>query len=238
MTQSAAAPFMEHLEELRNRIIKSLIAVGVGTIVAFFASDWILDILTRPYQIAIPDASLAFFRPTEAFSLVMRLSLFGGFIIASPVVLYQLWRFVAPALTRKEKRWAIPLTAVFVSLFLIGIAVGYWALSRGLGFLLEFGGDALVPVIGADFYLKFAMRFILAFGISFEFPVFIFAAAAVGAVTSARLRQGRRWAVLVIVVFAAVITPTGDPLTLSLLAVPMYLLYEASILAVRWVLRR
>ncbi len=229
---------MEHLEELRNRIIKSLIAVGVGTIVAFFASDWILDILTRPYQIAIPDASLAFFRPTEAFSLVMRLSLFGGFIIASPVVLYQLWRFVAPALTRKEKRWAIPLTAVFVSLFLIGIAVGYWALSRGLGFLLEFGGDALVPVIGADFYLKFAMRFILAFGISFEFPVFIFAAAAVGAVTSARLRQGRRWAVLVIVVFAAVITPTGDPLTLSLLAVPMYLLYEASILAVRWVLRR
>ncbi len=230
MTQSAAAPFMEHLEELRNRIIKSLIAVGVGTIVAFFASDWILDILTRPYQIAIPDASLAFFRPTEAFSLVMRLSLFGGFIIASPVVLYQLWRFVAPALTRKEKRWAIPLTAVFVSLFLIGIAVGYWALSRGLGFLLEFGGDALVPVIGADFYLKFAMRFILAFG--------IFAAAAVGAVTSARLRQGRRWAVLVIVVFAAVITPTGDPLTLSLLAVPMYLLSEASILAVRWVLRR
>jgi len=238
VTQPAAVPFMEHLEELRNRIVKSLIAVGLGTIVAFFASDWILEVLTRPYEIAIPDASLAFFRPTEAFSLVMRMSLFGGFIIASPIVLYQLWRFVAPALTSKEKRWAVPIVTVFVALFLIGIGVGYWALSRGLGFLLEFGGDSLDPVIGADFYLKFAMRFILAFGISFEFPVFIFAAAAVGAISSAQLRKGRRWAVLVIVVFAAIITPTGDPLTLSMLAVPMYLLYELAILAVRWILRK
>jgi sec-independent protein translocase protein TatC len=238
VTEAATAPFMEHLEELRNRIVKSLIAVGIGTLVSFFLSDWILDVLTRPYQIALPGASLAFFRPTEAFSLVMRISLFGGFIMASPVVLYQTWRFVAPALTRKEKRWAIPFTSVFAVLFFVGVGVGYWALSRGLGFLLDFGGDALVPVIGADFYLKFAMRFILAFGISFEFPVFIFAAAAVGAVSSKQLRQGRRWAVLVIVVFAAIITPTGDPLTLSLLAVPMYLLFEASILAVRWVLRK
>jgi sec-independent protein translocase protein TatC len=229
---------MEHLEELRNRIIKSLIAVGIGTLIAFFFNEWILDVLTVPYQIAVPDSSLVFFRPTEAFSLVMKLSLWGGFILASPVVLYQSWRFIAPALTAKEKRWAVPIVTVFVTLFLIGIVVGYWALSRGLGFLLEFGGDSLEPVIGADFYLKFAMRFILAFGISFEFPVFIFAAAAVGVVTSAQLRKGRRWAILVIVVFAAIITPTGDPLTLAMLAVPMYLLYELAILAVRWILRR
>ena len=238
MTQTAPVPFMEHLEELRNRIIKSLIAVGIGTLIALFFNEWILDVLTVPYQIAVPDSSLMFFRPTEAFSLVMRLSLWGGFILASPVVLYQSWRFIAPALTAKEKRWAVPIVTVFVTLFLIGIVVGYWALSRGLGFLLEFGGDSLAPVIGADFYLKFAMRFILAFGISFEFPVFIFAAAAVGVVTSAQLRKGRRWAILVIVVFAAIITPTGDPLTLAMLAVPMYLLYELAILAVRWILRR
>ena len=238
MTQTAPVPFMEHLEELRNRIIKSLIAVGIGTLIALFFNEWILDVLTVPYQIAVPDSSLMFFRPTEAFSLVMRLSLWGGFILASPVVLYQSWRFIAPALTAKEKRWAVPIVTVFVTLFLIGIVVGYWALSRGLGFLLEFGGDSLEPVIGADFYLKFAMRFILAFGISFEFPVFIFAAAAVGVVTSAQLRKGRRWAILVIVVFAAIITPTGDPLTLAMLAVPMYLLYELAILAVRWILRR
>jgi sec-independent protein translocase protein TatC len=238
VTGATPVPFTAHLEELRNRIIKSLIAIGVGTLIAFFFNEWILDVLARPYQIAVPDGDLAFFRPTEAFSLVMRLSLFGGFILASPVILYQLWRFIAPALTPREKRWAVPMTAIFVTLFLAGGLVGYWALSRGLGFLLDFGGDALTPVIGADFYLKFAMRFILAFAFSFEFPVFIFAAAAVGAVTSRQLRKGRRWAILVIVVFAAVITPSGDPLTLLLLAVPMYVLYEAAILAIRWILRK
>lgn len=238
MTEAQPIPFMEHVGELRNRIIKSLIAVGVGTIIAFIFNEEILDILVRPYRIALPGEDLAYFRPTEAFSVVMRVSLFGGFILASPVVLYQLWRFVAPALTPREKRWAIPTTAIFAALFITGVAVGYWSLSRGLGFLLNFGGDALTPVINADFYLKFAMRFILAFAISFEFPVFIFAVAAVGAISSAQLREGRRWAVLVIVVFAAVITPSGDPLTLALLAVPMYVLYELAILAVRWILHK
>jgi sec-independent protein translocase protein TatC len=230
--------FLDHLDELRSRIIKSLVAVGIGTFVAFFLNEQILAILVHPYEVAIPDADLAYFRPTEAFSLVMRLSLFGGVVLASPVILYQIWRFVAPALTPKEKRWGIPLTVVFAVLFLAGIAVGYWALSRGLGFLLGFGGDTLQPVIGAEFYLSFAMRFILAFGVSFEFPVFIFAAAAFGVVSSAQLRGARRWAVLIIVVFAAVITPSGDPLTLLMLAVPMYVLYEAAILAVRFALKK
>lgn len=238
MTAGPAAPFMEHMEELRSRVIKSLIAIGIGTALAFFFYEQILDLLARPYRVAIPDSDLAYFKPTEAFSVAMRVSLFGGFILASPVVLYQAWRFVAPALTRREKRWVVPTTVIFALLFTAGIGVGYWALSRGLGFLLEFGGDALVPVIGADQYLRFAMRFILAFAISFEFPVFIFAAAAVGVVTSAMLREARRWAILLIVVFAAIITPSGDPLTLMLLAVPMYLLYEAAILSVRLILRR
>lgn len=230
--------FLDHLDELRSRLIKSLIAIAIGTFIAFFFYEDILALLARPYEMAVPDSELVFFRPTEAFSLSMRLSLFGGVILASPVVLYQIWRFVAPALTPREKRWAIPITIVFVLLFLAGIVVGYFALERGLGFLLGFGSESLEPVIGADFYLSFAMRFILAFGISFEFPIFIFAAAAFGAVTSAQLRSVRRWAILIIVVFAAVITPSGDPLTLMLLAVPMYVLYEASILAVRFILKK
>lgn len=230
--------FLDHLDELRSRLIKSLIAVGVGTFVAFFFYEEILALLARPYEMAVPGSELVFFRPTEAFSLSMRLSLFGGVILASPVILYQIWRFVAPALTPREKRWAIPITIIFVLLFLAGVVVGYFALERGLGFLLGFGSENLEPVIGADYYLSFAMRFILAFGISFEFPVFIFAAAAVGVVSSAQLRSVRRWAVLIIVVFAAVITPSGDPLTLMLLAVPMYVLYEASILAVRFILKK
>jgi sec-independent protein translocase protein TatC len=231
-------PVMAHLIELRGRVVKSAIALGVGTAIAFFFNEQILGLLARPYQIAVPEGTLAFFKPTEAFATVMRMSLFGGVIIASPVILYQLWRFVAPALTRREKRWAYPITVTFVFLFLFGIVVGYVALERGLGFLLEFGGDTLTPVIGADFYLKFATRFILAFGLAFEFPVFLFAAAAVGAVSSKMLRSNRRWALLIILIAAAVITPSGDPMTLMLLSTPLYVLYELTILAIRFVLRK
>lgn len=233
-----AVPFMEHLGELRSRLIKSVIAVGIGTLIAFAFHEQIIEILARPYELAVEDGQLAFFRPTEAFSLAMSIALFGGVILASPVLLYQTWRFVAPALTAREKRWVIPMTAIFALLFLAGVLAGYWALARGLGFLLGFGGDLLEPVIGAEFYLSFAMRFVLAFGIAFEFPVFLFAAAAFGAVGSKQLSRGRRWAVLVIVVAAAFITPSGDPLTLLLLSVPLYLLYEITILAIRFILKR
>lgn len=231
-------PLMSHLEEFRSRLIKAAVAVALGTVIAFIFNEQILDLLAKPYQIAVPDGELAFFRPTEAFATVMRLSLFGGVILASPVILYQAWRFVAPALSPKEKRWAYPITAVFAFLFLVGVLIGYFALERGLGFLLEFGGDALTPIIGADFYLKFATRFILAFGLAFEFPVFLFAAAAAGAVSSKKLRSNRRWAVLIILIAAAFITPSGDPMTLMLLSVPLYLLYELTILAIRFVLRK
>lgn len=229
---------MEHLAELRNRLIKSAIAVTIGTIAAFAYSDELLDFLIRPYRVAVPGGSLAYFRPTEAFSTVMRVSLFGGLILASPVIMYQTWRFIAPAMTPREKRWSYPLTAVFVLLFVGGCAVGYLALERGLVFLLDFGGDALTPVIGADYYLRFATRFILAFGIAFEFPVFLFALAAFGVLPSSFLASNRRWAVLIILVAAAVITPSGDPLTLLMLAIPMYVLYEVTILAIRLVLKR
>jgi sec-independent protein translocase protein TatC len=231
-------PMMEHLLEFRSRLVKAAIAVAVGTTVAFFFNEQILDLLAKPYQVAVPGGQLAFFRPTEAFSTVMRLAFFGGLILASPVVLYQLWRFVVPALSPKEKRWSYPITAVFVVLFLSGVVLGYLSLERGLGFLLEFGGDALTPIIGADFYLKFATRFILAFGLAFEFPVFLFAAAAVGAVSSKLLSSNRRWAVLIILIAAAIITPSGDPMTLMLLSVPLYVLYELTILAIRFILRR
>ncbi|GMR02559.1 MAG: twin-arginine translocase subunit TatC [Acidimicrobiia bacterium] len=229
---------MDHLREFRSRLVKALIAVGIATIVAFFFNEEILSLLAEPYRIAVPGGSLAFFRPTEAFATVMRLSLFGGVILASPVIIYQTWRFAAPALSPKEKRWAYPITFVFVFLFISGVLVGYAALQRGLSFLLDFGGDALVPVIGADFYIKFATRFILAFGIAFEFPVFLYAAAAVGAINSKKLRDNRRWALLIILIVAAIITPTGDPVTLTLLAGPLYLLYELTILAIRFTLRR
>jgi sec-independent protein translocase protein TatC len=153
-------------------------------------------------------------------------------------VIYQLWAFIAPALSRREKKWVIPIIGMLTLLFLGGLAFGYWSLERGLGFLLDFGGEDLEATIGGNYYLSFALRFLLVFGLAFEFPVFLFSAAAAGLVGWKRLAQGRRWAVLIIVVIGAVVTPSGDPLTLLLLSVPLYLLYEITIWVIRFVLRR
>lgn len=231
-------PFTAHLVELRSRVIKMAIAVAIGSLVAYFFNEEILDLLVEPYRSLDPDAALATFKPTEAFSVVMKVSLWGGVILASPVITYQLWRFISPALSKKEKRWVIPMVAILTVLFVSGVVVGYLALERGLVFLLGFGGDAIEPIIGADFYLKFAMRFLLAFGIAFQFPVFLFVAAAFGLVTSEKLRQSRRWAIVIILVGAALITPSGDPLTLMMLSMPLYIFYEAAILAIRLILRK
>ncbi len=229
---------MGHLEEFRNRLVKSLLAVGLGALIAYAFNEEILALLVAPYEVAVPGTSLAYFSVTEAFSVVMRVSIFGGVILASPVILYQIWRFSSPALSPKEKKWAYPITAVFVFLFLFGVVLGYSALERGLSFLLEFGGDSLTPLVGADRYLKFATRFILAFGIAFEFPIFLFVAAAMGAVSSKKLRANRRWTFLIILIASALITPSGDPMTLMLLVVPLYVLYELTIIAIRLFLRK
>jgi sec-independent protein translocase protein TatC len=229
---------LSHLEELRSRVFKVGLAIVAGSIVAFVFRNWIFDLLVAPYEQVAVDRDLAFFRPTEAFSLFMRISFFGGFVLASPIVIYQLWAFISPALTRRERRFVIPLIAVLALLFLGGIAFGYWSLQRGLGFLLDFGSDQLEATIGGGFYLTFALRFLLVFGIAFEFPVFLFAAAAVGIVGWRQLARGRRWAVLLIVTIGAVVTPSGDPLTLLLLSGPLYVLYELTIWLVRFILRR
>jgi sec-independent protein translocase protein TatC len=238
MTGRSQQPIMSHLAELRTRLFKVAAAIVIGSIVAFIFRNWIFELLIDPYEQITGDSKLAFFKPTEAFSLFMRLSLFGGFILASPIVIYQVWAFVAPALSKREKRIAVPVVMILVVLFLSGVGFGYWSLQRGLGFLIDFGGDSLDPVIGGSFYLSFAMRFLLVFGIAFEFPVFLYAAAAMGVVGWRQLAAGRRWAVLLIVTLGAVVTPSGDPYTLLLLSVPLYVFYEATIWIVRFTLRR
>ena len=229
---------IEHLDELRSRLIKAVVAIGVGTIVAFIFRNWIFDILAEPWNDVAGSRGLAFFRPTEAFSLFMRLSLFGGLVLAAPVVLWQTWAFVAPALNKKERRYIVPAAIVLGTLFASGIALGYWSLGRGLEFLIDFGEDRLDATVGGVFYLSFAMRFIFVFGLAFQFPVFLFALIATGAVSRKTLARGRRWAVLTIVTVGAVITPSGDPVTLLLLSAPLYLLYEGTLLAARMLLRR
>jgi sec-independent protein translocase protein TatC len=228
---------MGHLVELRSRIIKSVVAVAVGTVVGFIFYRDILEVLAKPYEGAT-DQPLAFFQPTEPFSLALRVALFGGTILASPVIIYQIWRFVGPALTPREKRYVYPLSGVITVLFGAGVVLGYFTLPLALRVLFSFAGDLLQETVGVNFYFSFAMRFILAFGIAFQFPVFLFAAAGLGLLTSETLRSQRRWAVVFVVLAAALMTPGGDPLTLLLLATPMYLLYELAILAIRFILKR
>lgn len=236
MNDERRQSILEHLEEFRWRIVKSAIALVITSIVAFIFRDWILDVLVQPYRDIGGDGELIALKPTEAFGSAMRLAFFGGLLLASPVLLYQLWAFINPALSKTERRWTIPIVGALVVLFVGGVLFAYWVLPRGLEFFAS--------VLDVEFrlqiteYLKFVTLFLLVFGLSFEFPVFLYAAAAAGIISSDKLAGGRRWAVTIIVIVAAVVTPTGDPYTLLLLSVPLYLLYEITIWLIRWTLRK
>jgi sec-independent protein translocase protein TatC len=167
----------------------------------------------------------------------MRIGLFGGVILASPAILYQIWAFIQPALTSRERNWAFPIVGALVVLFMGGVVFGYWALPRGLAFLLDIFPDVDTNLRLGDYY-AFTLRFLLAFGLAFLFPVFLFAAAAVGIVSSAQLARGRRWAVVIIVIAAALITPSGDAFNLMILSVPLYAMYEATYWLVRLLLKK
>lgn len=228
---------LSHLNELRWRIIRSAIGVGVGALAGFAVVQPVRALLERPFMQACPGCVFQSFSPAEQLSVYMRIALFVGIVIASPVVLYQIWAFVSPALTDRERKWVVPIISSCVALFVFGVVFGYWALPRALEFLLGIFDDVRTDLRIGD-YFSFVLRFLLAFGVSFLFPVFLFATAAVGVVSSEQLARGRRWAVLIIVIVAAAITPTGDALTLAMLSVPLYVFYEVTYWLVRLVLRR
>jgi sec-independent protein translocase protein TatC len=232
-----ARPILDHLEELRWRVVKAGAAVLVAAVIAFFFADQLRHLLELPFHRAQPDSQFQVITPAEQWGVLMRIAFFGGLVLASPVVLYQTWAFINPALTQKERRWAVPLVATMVLLFCAGLVFGYWVLPRGLAFLLDIFPDVRNDLRLSDYY-SFVLRFLFAFGCSFLYPVFVFAAAAAELVTSEQLAKGRRWAVLVVVIAAAVITPTGDALTLGLLAGPLYLMYEITYWVVRLILRK
>ena len=229
-------PLMGHLTELRTRIIKTLSAIAVGTVAAFFFRHAMLDLLQKSYTDITGD-TLVVTGPTDQFSIAMRMSLFGGAFLASPVIFYQAWSFINPGLTTKERKWAFPVVGALVTLFSLGVGFAYWSLPKAVGFLVSIF-DELTNLWTVELYTRFVIRFLLLFGISFQFPVFLFGAAAAGAVTSDKLASGRRWAVLIIVTVGAVVSPTGDPVTLILLATPLYVFYEATIWIIRWTLKK
>ena len=230
-------PIMAHLNELRWRLVRAAAAVFIGALIGLLFKDWATSVLERPYLDACSNAcTFQTIDPTEQFAVWMKVALFGGVLLGSPVILWQIWGFINPALTSKERKWAVPIIMSCVTLFILGVGFGYWTLPRALNFLTSIF-DVQVALTLSN-YFSFALRYLLAFGASFLYPVFLFAAAAVGLVSSSQLAHGRRWAVLVIVVVAAAITPTGDALTLTLLSVPLYLFYEITYWLVRLVLRK
>ncbi len=237
MIEDKPQSILAHLEELRWRVVKIFIAVLVGGAVALIFSDQLRVILEAPFHAAAPKNDLQTLAATEQWGVLMRIGLFGGVIMASPVVLYQLWAFIQPALTSKERNWAWPIVGALVVLFVGGVVFGYLTLPRGLEFLLQIFPDVETNLRLGDYY-SFTLRFLLAFGLAFLFPVFLFAAAAAGIITSKQLAKGRRWAILIIVIGAALITPSGDAFSLLVLSVPLYLMYEATYWLVRLVLRK
>lgn len=237
MTDDQPRSIIAHLDELRWRIVKVAIAVVVAGAISLIFADRITELLEGPFHRAAPNSKLQALVVGEQWGVLMRIGLFGGIILGSPVLLYQIWAFVNPALSKTERKWAIPIVATLVVLFISGVVFGYWALPRGLEFLLDiFPGVETNLQIGQ--YYAFTLRFLLAFGLAFLYPVFLYAAAAANLVSAQQLASGRRWAIVIVITGAALITPSGDAFTLLILSVPLYLMYEATYWLVRLTLRR
>lgn len=226
-------PFLEHLEELRWRIFKAAISLVVS-----FGLGWYLvrrfrvtTLLVEPYEPYALDGKLHAFSPTTGFFLELKLALVVGLILAFPVILYQLWAFLAPALEKRERRIIVPSLYMGTVLFAAGAALAYWiALPVSLRFLFGFQQDFLSLTIGADEYLSFVVRLLVGFGLVFELPVVVLILSALGLVTPRFLRSKRKHAVVLITVVASFLSP-GDVIMVTLLMmVPLILLYEFSIL--------
>lgn len=223
---------MEHLAELRTRLVRSALALAVGSALGFVVANRILEFLVNPYCEAKEgdDCSLVLIDPLEGFSTRIKIALFVGAVVSSPVVLWQVWRFVTPGLHRNEKRYAIPFIACSILLFLAGATVAVGTFPKALEFLISVGGPDLVPLFSPARYLRLYLLVVIAFGISFEFPILLVFLQLARILKSAQLRRWRRGMIVGVVVFAAIITPSQDPITLFALAGPMYLFYELSML--------
>jgi sec-independent protein translocase protein TatC len=224
---------VEHLTELRRRLVISVVALTLGALVAFLFYERILDFLIKPYEEVTGKTKLVITDPLEGFATRVKISAYGGLFLASPVVLWQLWRFITPGLHKKEKRYAIPFIVASIALFLAGVAVAFLTFEQALRFLVGVGGDDLETLFTPSKYLSLITLMIIAFGIAFEFPVLLVFLELAGVVPSQRLRKWRRPALVIIVAVAALITPSGDPYSLFAMAGPMYLFYEGAILVGR-----
>ncbi len=222
---------LTHLDELRRSIVISAIAVFIGASVCFFYAYPILDIIKKPAG----DIELMYMGVLDPFMAKFKIALFAGIFVAIPVIIYQVLSFLAPALKGREKKTVYPLVLLFVILFACGVVFGYkYIMPVGTEWLLGQAEGQISPILTVDKYIAYAALFLLAFGISFEMPLFILVLVMLGVVSPATLRKNWRVAYIIILLFAAIATPDWSPVTMAIFAAPMIVLYEFSILLAWW----
>ena len=233
-------PLTAHLEELRKRLVRVLVVLGVGFGVCYTFKDWSFQVITRPLIEVLPkNSSLVYTGLPEAFFIHMKIAFFASLFLTSPYTLYQIWKFISPGLYAKEKKYVIPFVISSTLLFVGGVLFGYFiALPPAFKFFVSFSTDALKPMVSFREYLGLTLKFLLAFGLSFEMPVFMFFLTKLGIVNAAMLSRQRRYAILVIFIAAAVLTPSPDVLSQILMAIPLMLLYEVSIVVSKFAGRK
>ncbi len=231
---------VEHFRELRRRTLISVLALVVGVVVCFFLFDPIFDFIRRPYcnlplatREGGSECNLITLGVLDPFYLHLRVALIAGSVAASPVWLWQLWGFVAPGLHRRERKWSLIFVLSSLVLFVLGAALAYITLSKGLEILLGFAGNGVIPLLEVTRYLNYVVAMLLVFGISFEFPLLIVLLNVTGLVSARKLRDVRRTVVFLLFVFSAFVTPSQDPFTMLALALPMWLFFEAAVVFAR-----
>lgn len=233
----------EHLAELRTRLVRIFLAVFAGGVVGWLVFDPIFDFITRPYcdipgayRGAAGECQLIVTQVFEAFGVRIRTAIVVGLFIAAPVLFHQIWGFVTPGLTRRERRYTLPFVSLSMVMFALGGAFAFLVVPMGLRFMLGLGGEHIATLLSAGDYFTFILRMIVLFGLAFEAPLLIVFLALIGVVDAAKLRSFRPYAVVLNTVVAAIITP-ADVVSMLFLAVPLVILYEAAVMAT-WLIER
>jgi sec-independent protein translocase protein TatC len=225
-------PFLAHLQELRQRLVRCVIAVAVGAVVCLVFSDRLFHFLTQPLLDVLPEGqkTLQFTALPEVFMVYLKVGLLGGIVLTMPVIVDQAWKFVMPALYSHEKKMAVPMLLGVLAFFALGLTFAYLVSPVMFGFFASYQNEYLRVDIKVGDFFDFYVRFLLIFGVAFELPVFVVALATVGVVDAKKLRHYRRHVIVGIFIAAAVLTPTADVVNQLLVAGPMVILYELSIL--------
>jgi len=233
-------PFLDHLEELRWRLFKSIIALAIGTAIGLILVLYfdVMEVLIRPVRPFLDGEGLKYFNPATPFLITVKLGLLLGILLALPAVVFQIWGFLSPALKPEEKKVIVPSLYFGLVLFMLGVALAYiWVLPLALGFLTGFQQGYLEAAIEVGEYLGFVTRLLLAFGVAFELPVVVMILSALGLMTPRFMREKRRHALLGITILASLLTPGDLPSTLLMMG-PLLLLYELSIILSAMIYRK